>query len=102
MKKILIGLFIVAMLVLVGCSQEYMKECDVDSDCIIVGTIRCTTCECTTAINKEYKEQWDDLGRKNQNKTCDFNCKMCVDWPERVYTKCIDNKCARLINTTMI
>ncbi|HHE36853.1 MAG TPA: hypothetical protein ENL16_03505 [Candidatus Woesearchaeota archaeon] len=94
--RILVLLLVIASLLLISaCSKEIplqeVKKCNFDSDCVVVYTHGC--CKCQTAINKEYKEYWEKLERKQGMNDCaGVKCEPC-SLTKPLGKRCANNTC---------
>ncbi|MBI3035902.1 hypothetical protein HYY71_06290 [Candidatus Woesearchaeota archaeon] len=95
---VLIAIF--SALFLSGCKQPpdiisagAIKSCKIDSDCIIVDSLKCD-CNCKEAIAKEDLEFWNEQIALHANDACEFECGACDD-NEVTEARCFVNICEK-------
>ena len=80
-----------SLLFISGCAKdisfEESRRCNSSDECVVVEGRKC--CECSTVINKQYEEWWNNRWIKPC--TPGTVCKLC---PSQVYSAgCKDNVC---------
>ena len=91
---LMIVLLVICLVLVSGCFKvlpmEEVQACEFNSDCIQVYSVGC--CKCPLAINSDYREYWDELGKKNKEECEGVVCVQCSP-SKPIGTECNNNTC---------